>query len=438
MNSRTQTWNGGLRADVDGVAFGRHSYRQRLASLIPAALLAYILILLPLFFSPSAPEVPGVVDEDIFANRVFFPLLAATSLALLLAEWRRIRWRRSLPVLSIFALSLLAGMSSLWSLAPDITFSKFMLLALAVAAPGVAVLISGSIERCLAPMFWVMAAAVAINLLAIATSPAGPIGHDGIYVHKNILGRYMAISLVLGLAGMLSRSSACKATGFAMVLGAILSIAASLSKTSLLLALLVPLLAAAMMCVRRWLAVSLTMQTILIVVCASLYFQLANWGDGPGIGAISTLIAGEPTFTGRVPLWSFMLEQIADRPMLGHGYRAFWGIGPDSPATNNWDFFISNAGHGHNGYLDTLLELGIAGLAILTVMILSALALVDRIARHNVRLAFLALCLVLLPVLNNLLESIWLNPMDATTIPFTLLLFASGLATCPVEKRYVW
>ncbi len=71
------------------------------------------------------------------------------------------------------------------------------------------------------------------------------------------------------------------------------------------------------------------------------------------------------TFTQRTDIWSFVVEEIQKRPLLGAGYSSFWSIDPTvqpSLKSDQWfavDVVINEA---HNGYLDALATGGIFGL----------------------------------------------------------------------------
>ena len=67
------------------------------------------------------------------------------------------------------------------------------------------------------------------------------------------------------------------------------------------------------------------------------------------------------SLTGRVPIWEEVVQDIGDHPILGYGYGGFW-----SPARvayyatiHDWAF-----DHAHSAYLETMVNIGVIGLAI--------------------------------------------------------------------------
>jgi O-antigen ligase len=82
------------------------------------------------------------------------------------------------------------------------------------------------------------------------------------------------------------------------------------------------------------------------------------------IKELDTRIMSDPTFTGRNEIWSFALDHVAQRPLFGFGFEAFWGM-PD--LVNAWNYLESwgyRASDAHNGYLNLAVTTGLVGLAL--------------------------------------------------------------------------
>lgn len=83
----------------------------------------------------------------------------------------------------------------------------------------------------------------------------------------------------------------------------------------------------------------------------------------PDISVLIGDLLGDETYTGRTTLWEFSLSKIPEKPWFGYGLYNFWGTanvtGLDKPFESAWDYrFIV---HGHNNFLDILLNLGVVG-----------------------------------------------------------------------------
>jgi O-antigen ligase len=75
-------------------------------------------------------------------------------------------------------------------------------------------------------------------------------------------------------------------------------------------------------------------------------------------------LLSDPTFTGRNDIWSFAVDHVAQRPLFGFGFEAFWGM-PD--LVNAWNYLESwgyRASDAHNGYLNLAVTTGLIGLAL--------------------------------------------------------------------------
>lgn len=83
--------------------------------------------------------------------------------------------------------------------------------------------------------------------------------------------------------------------------------------------------------------------------------------------AVNTLVGElmpDPTFTGRTDIWQFSLDHIAQHPIVGFGFQAFWGT---SDLVNRWSWLGSwgyRAGDAHNGFLNITVMTGLVGLVL--------------------------------------------------------------------------
>ena len=77
-----------------------------------------------------------------------------------------------------------------------------------------------------------------------------------------------------------------------------------------------------------------------------------------------SLLNKDITFTGRIPLWNYLIEQkISEHPWFGYGYSGFWQPwqGSDNPAASVYRLIGDWAVHAHNGALDIFLNVGLIG-----------------------------------------------------------------------------
>ena len=135
---------------------------------------------------------------------------------------------------------------------------------------------------------------------------------------------------------------------------------------------------------------------------------------------VSYILFGDSTLTGRTIIWDFAQYEIARRPLLGWGYQSFWLV-PDSPSIVDAAGWVKMMPNAHNGYYDTMLELGYVGLVFLLVFVIAILHGVGRVADRNPARARLLLSLALFVILYNFLESLWMRGFEFLWVVFVIV-----------------
>lgn len=405
------------------------NYRIRIVTLIPAMQMAYVVLIWPLLYGRNAVTAdlasgPMPETQSFLLNRLFFPALAALALVILVAERRRLQRFHLAGLALLAALVCYLGMTVFWSLSPSVTLSKFMLLGITASSLAAAVLLAPRTDDIVRPIFWVMAATMAINLAAAVALPPTPIGHAGIYAHKNTLGAAAALAGLFAFYGITRRNGRVRAAGFVLLPVVLLLLYLSQSKTSLGLFLAVPPLALGVLFARRVLRVPALVTVVVCMVPA--VFALAGGVPGLSPGDISLAVSGDDSFTGRTDLWDFALAAIAERPMFGYGYQSFWQIGDLSPALNAPEGFVQRTPHAHNGYLDLMLQGGLVLFVLFCAALAMALGWASRLVERDAGFGFFAIVTLLFLIVLNLLETVWLQGLSATgTLAILFILMAA-------------
>ena len=83
-----------------------------------------------------------------------------------------------------------------------------------------------------------------------------------------------------------------------------------------------------------------------------------------------------------------------------------------------WVKLMPNA---HNGYYDTMLELGYVGLALLVIFLVTSLHVIGRVADHDYSRAWLLLSVALFIIIYNSLETLWLRAFDMSWVVFVIV-----------------
>lgn len=91
----------------------------------------------------------------------------------------------------------------------------------------------------------------------------------------------------------------------------------------------------------------------------------------PALGAMTRLLPLDPTFTGRSAIWEFALAAVAEKPIIGHGYAAFWDD-VTARQTAQGAEWATTAAHSHNSYLDLAVTIGLPGLLLVVLVFVLA------------------------------------------------------------------
>ena len=150
--------------------------------------------------------------------------------------------------------------------------------------------------------------------------------------------------------------------------------------------------------------------------------------------ALAAFVARLPvdtTFTGRAGLWRFAVDSIGERPLIGHGFFAFWRTEATqslAEGSGDWETnWAGTAAHSHNGYLDTILGLGLIGLALtLVVLVLKPLRDFDRATRNEGTASPFAMMFVqiwLFGLMLSAMESFFFDRADSIWVTFLFAVF---------------
>lgn len=277
---------------------------------------------------------------------------------------------RSLPFALLLAMPFV---SVLWSISGSITLRRAIALALSVAVAyllairfsprQLAMLVGSVLGGCM-----LLSLLFGVALPGLAWMPTGT-GLRGVFVHKNILGWYAAISTValsalLGEADRRVRVAALVATGASLV-----CLAGSGSMTGML-----SLCAAAGLAIfyRTYARLRGASRRFFVLVALQFVAVLAISATELVVPLLEAL-GRDATLTGRVPLWRAVDAHIGRHLMLGVGYQAFW-TDANPEAWGIWSRVGWPAPHAHSGYRDTLLNFGVTGALVFALVIARTIA----------------------------------------------------------------
>ncbi len=262
----------------------------------------------------------------------------------------------------LLALLAIPIVSVLWSVAPDETLRRSVAL-VATTAFGIYLAERFDSYELLRILMWMFLVTIVLSFIFVFALPQMGIMHRqphigawrGVFVHKNVLGRYMVVALlvfvllatwtdrpmrwlwlIVPLAGLLLFMSNSKTP---LVAGAV----------TLLVFPLVSLLRLKPLASLAGLAIASAM-VVLLGALVWLNFELLLGGVGR-----------DASLTGRTDLWDLVISKIKLQPWFGYGYVAFWAD-PNGPASDVWAILRWKAPNAHSGLLELMLGIGVLGM----------------------------------------------------------------------------
>jgi exopolysaccharide production protein ExoQ len=391
-------------------------------AIVPIAACAYASIISPLllYFSDRSTSLQSIMEPRL-EHRIFWPAMAAISVVLAVRNRSRFG-RLTLPphIICLLAYVAFAGTSVVWAFRPELSLIRFaqqVMILTSIVLPSMLAVRTADLMR---GLFLCFAFAAILNVFFVLGNPPSIVmgydGYPGYFLGKNYLGEFSAVGFLLSLHEILHR-------GLRRALGIIvLVVAASLlflanSKTAFALALFVPFVAAFTLIAGKTARISPAIILWSIAVC---WVVLSNL-SGFNIYRLSYILYGDSSLTGRTVIWDFASWEIDRRPLFGWGYQSFWLVGPDAPSIVDAPGWIKTMPNSHNGYYDTMLELGYVGLILLLAFITATLHAIRRLVDIDLRRAWLVLSLALFIILYNFLESQWMRGFEFLWVVFVIV-----------------
>ena len=313
-----------------------------------------------------------------FAGLVFENRLGTVAMALCFAAWMPVTLSRPRYTFSMLRAQILpwlvpflALVSSLWSIEPILTlrFSVELILftGLAIVSASSQSLASFVSSLACALLLGLVTSVVGGDKAEIGTT--GEIALIGIFGSKNNFASYVCLMLLAGTA-MLGEAGQTWRLRVVAIVGLLLSpvllvkahsLGALFTASGSVLAVMVVLILARMAPRHRLPAL---LVFLLLGGCAVLLAILGLAAAGSDVSSLLIAMGKDPGLTGRTFLWSRARDYMAERPLLGVGFQAFWVQG-HVEAEGLWQFaqIENRAGfHFHNTFYEAGVELGWLGI----------------------------------------------------------------------------
>lgn len=347
-----------------------------------------------------------------------------------------IRWQTSIEVIArsklLWLLIGIVCISIVWSDAPSDTFRQSIAL-IGTTLFGIYLASRFQVKEQLHLLGWVFGIAAVLSLIFAIALPSYGLQNgqswQGIYHHKNLLGRIMVLSSLVFLLNAQSRKTRRWLHWGGLGLSIFLLLMSN-SKTSLGLLMVLVALMLGYRTLRLYYKLAIPALIVALLAAGGAFMAILAQAESV-VGA-----AGKDlTFSGRTDLWELIIPKIANRFWLGHGYGGFWQ-GWSGESADIWFLEPWHPHHSHNGYLDMWLELGFVGVVAFAAGMLFVLyrttlwISMTTTAEYLMPLAYLNFVL-----LYNLSESVWLLQNTLFWIFYVTIMFTRLEPSEYTERR---
>jgi exopolysaccharide production protein ExoQ len=363
-------------------------------AMMPMIAVFYVLLALPFQSGGGGSRI---------INNIFWPV--ATLVVLVIIGINRSKIDRAfllkVPVLSLAAYFVLAGASVFWAFYPSYAFSRFvahLMAAIVIVAPYALPIRT---PYTVVGLQVSSAIALVINAFYVFLAAPSDFGYAGYFNHKQELGSFGAIAVILAFHGLFIRGWMQLVSASALSL-AVWILVESGSKSTFAFAFFAIAFAAAVL-LTCWAASYVVKITPAYILVAGAI--VASFVSYP-MERIGFRLYGDPTLTGRTEIWDFINSQIARFPWFGWGFHSYYFV-PNSPNLEA-PGFVRDMPSSHSGYLELLLETGRIGYWIFLIFVFSSLHGLEQLRRKDPARAWLFLTIAIYAIFVNLLDSYWL------------------------------
>lgn len=389
------------------------------ATVLAAVMFAIIVISLRPFRSADT-EIQAITDGDTLNQLGYGALACVAAIGMLcLVDSRRVIallspwWIAMLAFVAFGTLNAIDPSASMRGAA--FTFAAMIIVCAALVLPrngsgmGLAI-----VFMCLTVLVINYAGVLLMPGLAVHSSAPPQPEHAGLwrgsFSHKNTAGPVMAC---LAFAGLYICRRGWTSIGLIIVAGATVFLFKTGSKTTFVLAPLAVLIVM-LPSIIGWRSGTLVAFLAAVAVAAVGTLGIVFI---PEVKELAHTYFPDVTYTGRTEIWQFAGEMLPGRMWTGYGFEGFWTtrIADNTifPFDRDWD--VRGAGHGHNGYLDIALTLGMpALLTLIMVFIIEPVRDYLRIPprRENIFLGDFFMMILTFAILNAFLESFFFRRAD--------------------------
>ena len=293
---------------------------------------------------------------------------------------RSARWMLAAPLVWLFPL--FAAGSTLWSIEPAIT-QRLSTELMVFTGCGLLMAQTQSVRSFLSALLCALMLAVGASMIFGETAQiglTGEIAFIGLFGSKNNFAFVTCLLLFASIAVLADRDQSRHFRRLAAI-GLLLAPAVLVRTISIGAFVSGALGSATLVAVLIYSRVAPRWRGAFLLMCAGFGLAVVAFigfaiTQGITLDSLLASVGKDPGLTGRTFLWARAESFIAERPLFGLGYQAFWVQG-HVEAEGLWRYAdIENRGgfHFHNLFFATAVELGYFGVAILAIQVLATFA----------------------------------------------------------------
>ncbi|MBE7382485.1 MAG: O-antigen ligase family protein [Leptolyngbya sp. SIO1E4] len=350
-----------------------------------------------------------LIAEQTFLRNSKYVVYGLVAL-LVLKHWKRVTYATTrdiiLPVLVV-----LAAFSVMWSAAPHVTADEMDLVWRSTFF-GVYIGARYTPKEQMQLLAWVCGAAAILSLIYILFIPSTGISFtngeetwQGIYKHKQYLGRMMTLGAVIFALNLAAHPKQRWINLSGFILTTVMLVLAR-STTSLI----VFIIALLILSLQNFVKLGYKLKIFLLATITSLICIVSILILGNLEFIVVDFLGKDLTFSGRTEVWTMAIQKGAERFWLGYGYSGFWTSSESSQILNSTWALSKSAGEGrfhvHSGFIDLFLQLGMLGLALFSIGFFLTLSRVIVLLTRTHQIEFLCMFQILiLKILFNTTET---------------------------------
>lgn len=326
---------------------------------------------------------------------------------------------------------ILALLSSLWSIDSSATLLRFVsLISVALVCFAAALADRGRAFQRLVipPVMFILIGSLAVGfafpdkIAEIGTDISQKNAWHGITHGKNEFGMVASFGAIVCVNSFLARRRvAWSVIGAAIAITCLVLSRSNTSQFATAAGILSMVLVMRIPIIRN----RFTVPVVIGIASTILLYELATQNVIPGASTlfapILSLTGKDATFSARTLIWNVIKQHIQGAPYLGTGYGAYWIPFPTSPSYVFVSMMFFYPMEAHNGYLETVNDLGFVGLFGLLMFIVLFIRQALRLIPIDRSQAALYLGLLFQEMVINMSESDWFS----RTNTFSILLLAA-------------